>query len=135
MKPGGKSIHMSIISGLSHLFSLSLCCFVRLTTGNKFLKQEARNEDPWGVYIVRSAAWASRKPLFSKAGGYCRNFLKSKILYPHHKWSWETKIQTGGGNKLSVPGAIHPRVCNNAEATLLSSIMVKAGLGITAIPA
>lgn len=128
-------VKTTIISRLSHLFSLSLCCFVRLTIRNKFLKQKARSEDPWGVYIVRSAAWASHKPLFSKTGGYCRNFFKSKILYPHHKWSWGTKIQTGGGNKLSVPGAIHPRVCNSAEATLLSPILIKAGLGITAIPA
>lgn len=119
----------------SHIYFLSLSAVLWLTTGNKFLKQKARSEDPWGVYIVRSAAWASHKPLFSKAGCCCRNFLKSKILYPHHKWSWGIKIQTGGGSKLSVPGAIHPWVRNSAEATLLSPILVKAGLGITAIPA
>lgn len=73
---GGKKptyISTTIISGLSHLFAVSLCCFVRLTTGNKFFKQEAWSEDPWGMYIGRSAAWASHKPLFSKAGCYCRN--------------------------------------------------------------
>lgn len=101
-------VNTTIISGLSHLFFLSLCCFARWTSGNKFSKQEARSEDPWGVYTVRSAAWASHKPLFSKAGCYCRNFLKSKLWYPHHKWSWGIKTQIGGESKLSVPRAIHP---------------------------
>lgn len=45
LKIGGKK-HTTIVSGLSHLFVLSLCCFVRLTARNKFLKQEARSEDP-----------------------------------------------------------------------------------------
>lgn len=61
-------VSIGIISGLSPLFFFSLCCFARLTTGNKFYKQEARSEDPSGVHIVGSAAWASPHKLDVEVG-------------------------------------------------------------------
>lgn len=59
-------------------FSLSLCCFARLTTGNKFWEQETRGKDPSVVYAVRTS-WASPLKLDVTVGIF---FLIPNMMLP-----------------------------------------------------
>lgn len=115
---------------LPFTFFLSLCCFTRLTTGNKFWKQEARSEDPSGVYIMRSAAWASPHKLDVAVGIF---------FNPIH---YNPSIRGLGGSKfnLVVVGECLPLVpstpgCITVQKRRKLPSSVKAGLGLTAVPA
>lgn len=120
LKPGGKKLYICqyhcYFWPLTFICSLCLCCFVRLTTGNKFLKQEARSEDPWGMYMVRNAAWASHKPVFSKAGCYNKNVFFFNLKY------YIPIISGLGGSKFSLVVGVN---CLSLEPSIAGYITMQ----------